>query len=106
MPSSRDFQSFPVVCITGASAGVGRAIALAFAAYRHASIGLIARSADALEEVKREVDRLGGRALVLPLDVADAWALKVPLTGWRKCSAPSTSGSIRLRSPFSARCGR
>lgn len=61
----------PVVCITGASAGVGRAAALAFAAHRRASIGLIARSRDALEDVGREVERLGGRALVLPLDVAD-----------------------------------
>ncbi len=67
--------SAPVVCITGASAGVGRATALAFAAYRQASIGLIARSEEALEEVKAEVERLGGRALVLPLDVAEADAL-------------------------------
>jgi NAD(P)-dependent dehydrogenase (short-subunit alcohol dehydrogenase family) len=63
--------SRPVVCVTGASAGVGRAIALAFAAEWGASIGLIARSAEALDEVRREVDRLGGRGLALPLDVAD-----------------------------------
>ncbi|PWC39378.1 SDR family oxidoreductase [Azospirillum sp. TSO35-2] len=65
----------PVVVITGASAGVGRATALAFAAHRHASIGLIARSGDALEEVRREVERLGGKALALPLDVSDAEAV-------------------------------
>ncbi|CAO3432553.1 SDR family oxidoreductase [Azospirillum endophyticum] len=66
----------PVVCITGASAGVGRATALAFAAYHQACIGLIARSPDGLEEVKAEVERLGGRALVLALDVADPDALE------------------------------
>jgi NAD(P)-dependent dehydrogenase (short-subunit alcohol dehydrogenase family) len=63
--------SHPVVCITGASAGVGRATALAFAAEWQAAIGLMARSRDALEQVRLEVERLGGRGLVLPLDVAD-----------------------------------
>jgi NADP-dependent 3-hydroxy acid dehydrogenase YdfG len=61
----------PVVCVTGASAGIGRAIALAFAAKWGASVALIARSADALDEVRREVDRLGGHGLAVPLDVAD-----------------------------------
>lgn len=59
-----------VVVITGASAGVGRATARAFAA-RGASIGLIARGVDRLEAAAREVEQRGGRALVLPLDVAD-----------------------------------
>jgi NAD(P)-dependent dehydrogenase (short-subunit alcohol dehydrogenase family) len=63
--------SRPVVCVTGASAGIGRAIALAFAAEWRAAVGLIARSAEALDEVRREVDRLGGRGLALPLDVSD-----------------------------------
>ncbi|MBY6262487.1 SDR family NAD(P)-dependent oxidoreductase [Azospirillum sp. 412522] len=76
MRPTNGLPSSPVVCITGASAGVGRATALALAAYRQASIGLIARSSDALEEVKAEVERLGGRALVLPLDVADPEALE------------------------------
>ena len=60
-----------VVVVTGASAGVGRATAHAFAK-RGASVGLIARGEDGLEDAKREVERLGGRALVLPTDVADA----------------------------------
>lgn len=60
-----------VVVITGASAGVGRAAAHAFA-NEGAKIGLIARSKEALEEVRREVESLGGRALVLPADVAEA----------------------------------
>jgi short-subunit dehydrogenase len=59
------------VVITGASAGVGRATAQEFA--RHgARIGLIARNKERLEAAKREVETLGGEALVLPLDVADA----------------------------------
>jgi NAD(P)-dependent dehydrogenase (short-subunit alcohol dehydrogenase family) len=59
-----------VVVITGASAGVGRATARAFGRQR-ANIGLIARGQGALEAAKREIVQLGGRALVLPLDVAD-----------------------------------
>lgn len=60
-----------VVVITGASSGVGRACARAFAR-RGAHVGLIARGRDGLEAARREVVELGGRALVLPLDVADA----------------------------------
>ncbi|HVX29838.1 MAG TPA: SDR family oxidoreductase [Nitrolancea sp.] len=67
----RNEQRREVVVITGASAGVGRATAQEFA--RHgARIGLIARNRERLEAAKREVETLGGEALVLPLDVADA----------------------------------
>ncbi len=60
-----------VVVVTGASAGVGRATVREFA--RHgASIGLIARGRDGLKAAQREVEALGGKALVLPIDVADA----------------------------------
>ena len=59
-----------VVVVTGASAGVGRAIAHAFAR-RGAHIGLLARGEQGLEGARREVESLGGRALVLPTDVAD-----------------------------------
>src|SRR5262245_38587352 len=61
----------PEVVVTGASAGVGRATVRAFAE-RGAWIGLIARGHDGLEAARREVEELGGRALVLPLDVAEA----------------------------------
>ena len=65
-----------VVMVTGASAGLGRAIAHAFAK-RGARIGLIARNEEALEACRREVEDLGGEALVLPLDVSDAAAVDV-----------------------------
>jgi len=63
-----------VVVVTGASAGVGRAIVHRFAraGWR---IGLIARDATALDEVRREVEDMGGTALVAPADVADAQAV-------------------------------
>jgi short-subunit dehydrogenase len=62
------------VVITGASAGVGRATACAFAR-RGARLGLLARGIDGLEATRRDVESLGGTALVLPLDVSDAEAV-------------------------------
>jgi NAD(P)-dependent dehydrogenase (short-subunit alcohol dehydrogenase family) len=59
-----------VVVITGASAGVGRATVRRFAE-EGASIALLARGRERLEATAREVEAGGGRALVLPLDVAD-----------------------------------
>jgi short-subunit dehydrogenase len=57
--------------ITGASAGVGRATACAFAR-RGASIGLLARGRAGLVGAARDVEDAGGRAVILPADVADA----------------------------------
>src|SRR2546430_2008709 len=62
------------VVITGASAGVGRAAALEFAR-EGAQIGLLARGRAGLEAAKNDVEQLGGSALVLPIDVADAEAV-------------------------------
>jgi short-subunit dehydrogenase len=59
-----------VVAITGASAGLGRATVREFAK-RGARLGLVARGHDGLEAAKKEVERAGGRAVVLPTDVAD-----------------------------------
>jgi NAD(P)-dependent dehydrogenase (short-subunit alcohol dehydrogenase family) len=56
--------------VTGASAAVGRATVREFAK-AGVSIGLIARNRERLESARREVEELGGRALVLPTDVAD-----------------------------------
>ncbi len=64
----------PVVVVTGSSAGLGRAIAHGFAK-RGARIGLIARNPEALNAAKQECEALGGQALVLPTDVADADAV-------------------------------
>lgn len=64
-----------VAVITGATAGVGRAVVREFAK-RKAWIGLIARDKDRLEATKREVEKAGGRALAVSVDVADAAAME------------------------------
>ncbi|HET8978360.1 MAG TPA: SDR family oxidoreductase [Solirubrobacteraceae bacterium] len=64
-----------VVVVTGASGGVGRAIAHAFGK-RGAHVALLARGDKGLEDCRREVEALGGRALPIPTDVADADAIE------------------------------
>lgn len=59
------------VVITGASAGVGRATARAFAR-RGADLALIARGTEGLEAARREAEAAGVRAIALPTDTADA----------------------------------
>lgn len=67
---NRSHKKTEVIVITGASAGVGRATVRRFAK-DGACIGLLARGVDGLEGAKQEVEAAGGRALVLPADVAD-----------------------------------
>ncbi|MDR8410605.1 SDR family NAD(P)-dependent oxidoreductase [Nonomuraea sp. 3-1Str] len=56
--------------VTGASKGIGRAIALAYAE-AGADVALVSRSADSLSEVAKEVEARGRRALVIPADLTD-----------------------------------
>lgn len=65
----------PVVVITGASAGLGRAIAHAYAK-RGARLGLLARNPEALAAACDECEKFGGKAMFVPTDVSDADAVE------------------------------
>jgi len=56
--------------VTGASRGIGRAIAVAFAD-AGADVALVARSADGLAETAEAIDAVGRKAFVIPADVTD-----------------------------------
>jgi NADP-dependent 3-hydroxy acid dehydrogenase YdfG len=64
-----------VVVVTGASSGVGRAIARAFGEHG-AKVALLARNAEALQNAAHEIEERGGSALVCALDVTDADAVE------------------------------
>src|SRR5438128_2305278 len=64
-----------VVLVTGASSGIGRALSIELG-QKCASVGLLARRADVLNEIVAEVENAGGRALALPVDVRDAAAVR------------------------------
>ncbi len=68
-------MSDSVVVITGASSGIGRATAQAFAE-KGATVVLAARRERPLEEVAAECRNLGGRALVVPTDVNEKDAVE------------------------------
>lgn len=63
-----------VIAITGASAGVGRAVANAFAR-RGDWVGLIARSETGLNDARLEIEHAGGRAAAFSADVANPDAM-------------------------------
>jgi short-subunit dehydrogenase len=64
-----------VLFITGASSGIGHALAVELGR-RGATLGLLARRAETLQQIASEVEKAGGRALALPADVKDAEAVQ------------------------------
>src|ERR671921_2569031 len=64
-----------VIVITGATAGVGRATARAFAA-RGDAVAILARGAESLEATRRELESLGSRTIAVSVDRADADAVE------------------------------
>jgi NAD(P)-dependent dehydrogenase (short-subunit alcohol dehydrogenase family) len=97
-----------VAVATGASAGLGRAIAREFGR-RRASVGLIARGKDGLQGARREIETMGGRGLVLQADVADAEAVEVaaarveqefgPIDVWVNNAMASVFSPVREMKP-------
>jgi 3-oxoacyl-[acyl-carrier protein] reductase len=70
--------------ITGASRGIGRAIALEFARHQPQCLILVARNVERLHEVAAEVEALGTQTIVLPLDLTQPIEVNVAIARtWR-----------------------
>jgi NAD(P)-dependent dehydrogenase (short-subunit alcohol dehydrogenase family) len=105
-----------VVVVTGASAGVGRAAARAFAD-RGAKLGLVARGIDGLKNARRDVEAMGGEAIDIACDVSDAAAVESaaeaveaelgPIDVWvnNAMVGSSTNSSTSIRPTSSRRHG-
>src|SRR3954447_7632164 len=69
--SSSTAKGEQVVVVTGASAGIGRAVARQFGA-RGAAVALLARGEAGLGRGAEDIEASGGRSLIIPTDVAEA----------------------------------
>lgn len=98
----------PVVIVTGAGAGAGRAIARKFGRQGW-RVGLVSRDPDRLEAAREEIERAGGEALALPTDVADAAAVQAArdkavaewgkIDVWVNCAMATIVGPIEKLDP-------
>jgi NAD(P)-dependent dehydrogenase (short-subunit alcohol dehydrogenase family) len=92
-----------VVVVTGASAGVGRATAIAFAKCGF-DVGLIARGSAGLDGARRDVEAIGRRAIVLPVDVADAEGVAAAadrvIAEWGRIDVWVNNAMATIFSPF------
>lgn len=98
----------PVVVVTGAGAGAGRAIARRFGreGWR---VALLSREPERLEAAAREIEADGGQALALPTDVADAAAVNAArdrivqtwgtIDVWINCAMATVVGPIERIEP-------
>jgi short-subunit dehydrogenase len=76
-----------VVMITGASSGIGRGLAVEIAG-RGANVGLVARRAEVIDEVVREIEAAGCKAVALPADVQSEHSMRAAAEKLRASLGP------------------
>jgi NAD(P)-dependent dehydrogenase (short-subunit alcohol dehydrogenase family) len=86
-----------VAIITGAGRGIGRAIALRFAAER-AAIGVVDLDSSTATDTVKAIERQGGRAMAVGADIRDYDGVDAAVIGLSASSAVSTSSSTTLAS--------
>lgn len=98
----------PIIVVTGAGAGAGRAIAARFGreGWR---VALLSRDPDRLESARAEVERGGGEALAIPTDMADPAAVDAArdrvvetwggIDAWVNCAMATIVGPIHELAP-------
>jgi NAD(P)-dependent dehydrogenase (short-subunit alcohol dehydrogenase family) len=89
----------PTVVITGASRGLGRGCALAFAA-RGAEVLLVARNAEQLEAVAAEIRGNGGSARTVAGDVTRAEVIQQVFAGLERCDVLINNAGMNRPQPF------
>jgi NADP-dependent 3-hydroxy acid dehydrogenase YdfG len=91
-----------VAVVTGASSGVGRAIARLYAA-EGAKVALIARDLVGLEDAASEIRSTGGHAMVLPLDVSQSTAVGAAadrvVSAWGKIDVWVNDATVTVVAP-------
>ncbi len=100
--------NFKVAVVAGASAGIGRATALAFAR-AGADVALLARNRDRLESLRAAIEAQGRRAVAIPLDVTDADAVEAaamrienelgPIDVWVNSAMASVFSQVHAMTP-------
>jgi NAD(P)-dependent dehydrogenase (short-subunit alcohol dehydrogenase family) len=89
--------------VTGASSGLGRAFA-GMLARAGAAVALAARRRDSLDEVRQEIERAGGRAIVVTMDVTNAGsvveAVRTAANGLGKLDILVNNAGVTLTKPL------
>jgi short-subunit dehydrogenase len=76
-----------IVMITGASSGIGRGLAVQIGR-RGAKLGLVARRVEVIDEVVREIEAAGGKAVAVPADVQQADSISAAANKLRASLGP------------------
>jgi NAD(P)-dependent dehydrogenase (short-subunit alcohol dehydrogenase family) len=88
--------------VTGASSGLGRAFA-GMLARAGAAVALAARRRDSLDEVRQEIERAGGRAITVTMDVSNAGsvdaAVRTAAAGLGKLDILVNNAGVTLTKP-------